>query len=261
VRPSFPRGVNRDLEALEALIADRGVAIGRPLEIMEEIDSTNDAAKRAAKLGAASGALFVAESQTKGRGRQGRTWLGTPGESILASVLLRLSCEPRKLPPITLASGLAVRDALGRGALKWPNDVLIDGRKVAGILVEAIITGSTVDAVIVGFGINVHQRAFPDEIAARATSVAQHAPSPPNRAVILADVLAALDREVSHVAARGLGLIHARLAAADALAGKRVETDDGTQGEAVGIDPDGRLRVRRDDGVVVHLTSGEVHLR
>jgi BirA family biotin operon repressor/biotin-[acetyl-CoA-carboxylase] ligase len=264
MRPSWPRGVNRDLEPLRDLIRDRGVTMGA-LEIVEEIDSTNDAAKRAAKLGAPSGAVFVAESQSKGRGRQGRAWVGTRGESILASVLLRLPCEPRRLPPITLACGLAVRDALRvpRAMLKWPNDVLIDGRKVAGVLVEAIITGARVEAVVVGFGINVHQRTFPDAIADRATSVAVGAgktSAVPDRAVILADVLAGIDREVVHVAARGLGLIHARITAVDALAGKRVVADD-VEGEALGIEVDGTLRVRKADGTIVRLNAGEVHLQ
>ena len=232
---------------------------------MAEIDSTNDAAKRAAKLGAPSGATFVAEVQRSGRGRQGRTWFGARGESILASVLVRLQCEPRNLPPITLACGLAVRDAVARAIttralLKWPNDVLVGGRKVAGVLVEAVIAGKSVEAVVIGFGINVHQRSFPDEIAERATSVAMLAATPPERAEILADVLAGIDHDVAHVAARGLGLIHARITEADALAGRRIQTDEGVRGEALGIDVSGALRVRRDDGTLVGLHAGEVHL-
>jgi len=265
MRSNWPRGVNRDLESLEGQIAARGISIGKPLEVMEEIDSTNDAAKRAAKLGAPSGALFVTESQSRGRGRQGRKWVSTPGESILASVLLRLTCEPRKLPPIALVCGLAVRDAVARAIdgnvmLKWPNDVVIETRKVAGILVEAIVSGSSVEAVIIGIGLNVHQRSFPDELADTATSVASFAKVPADRAAILADVLAGIDREVSHVAARGLGLVHARLTAADALLHKRISTDDGITGVAVGIDLDGTLRVRADDRSVVRLVAGEVHL-
>ncbi len=117
-----------------------------------------------------------------------------------------------------------------------------------------------VEAVIVGVGINVHQRSFPPEIAERATSVALHMAGQPDRAPILADVLAGLDRDIGHVAARGLGLVHARITAADALAGKRVKTEDGASGEALGIDLDGTLRVRKDDGAIVRLSAGEVHL-
>ncbi|HEY2369237.1 MAG TPA: biotin--[acetyl-CoA-carboxylase] ligase, partial [Polyangiaceae bacterium] len=167
--------IGHDWRDLAALIAERGIALGKPVELFDEIDSTNDALKRAAKHGAAHGTLYVAESQARGRGRQGRTWLGERGESILASVLLRIDCEPRRLPPLAIVAGLATRDAIGAGAkIKWPNDVLIDGKKVAGILVEAVLSGARVEAIVVGVGVNVHQRNFPDEIAARATSVTLH---------------------------------------------------------------------------------------
>jgi BirA family biotin operon repressor/biotin-[acetyl-CoA-carboxylase] ligase len=250
-----------DWRSLAAQIAERGISLGKPLELFDEIDSTNDALKRAAKHGAAHGTLYVAESQTRGRGRQGRAWLGERGESILASVLLRLKCDPRRLPPLAIVAGLATRDAIGGSArIKWPNDVLIDGKKVAGILVEAVLSGTRVDAIVVGVGINVHQRNFPDEIASHATSVALHHDGQPDRARILADVLAGLDRDIAHVAARGLGMVHARITAADALAGKRITLEDGTAAGALGIDLDGTLRVKKQDGTIARLSAGEVHL-
>ncbi len=253
--------IGHDWRDLAALIAERGIALGKPVELFDEIDSTNDALKRAAKNGAAHGTLYVAESQTRGRGRQGRTWLGERGESILASVLMRTECEPRRLPPLAIVAGLATRDAIGGAAkIKWPNDVLIDGKKVAGLLVEAVLSGTRVDAIIVGVGINVHQRNFPDEIAARATSVTVHRAEQPERARILADVLAGLDRDIAHVAARGLGLVHARITAADALAGKRITLEDGTEAEALAIELDGTLRVKKSDGTIARLSAGEVHL-
>jgi len=271
MKRDWPRGIGRDYEKLEEEIAARGIAIGKPIELLEEIDSTNDAAKRAAKRDALHGALFVAESQSRGRGRQGRAWIGARGESILASVLLRVKCDARDLPPISLAVGLAARDAVARAIdssaraeIKWPNDVLVAGKKVAGVLVEAVLTGARVDAVIVGVGINVHQRDFPDEIAARATSIALFARDgshgAPDRARVLVDLLEGIDRDVALVASRGLGLVHARFVAADALRGKRVTSEDGTRGEAIGIDLDGALRVKRDDGTIVRLVSGEAHL-
>jgi BirA family biotin operon repressor/biotin-[acetyl-CoA-carboxylase] ligase len=253
--------IGHDWRSLAAQVAERGISLGKPIEFFDEIDSTNDALKRAAKNGAAHGTLYVAESQTRGRGRQGRTWLGERGESILASVLLRVECDPRRLPPLAIVAGLATRDAVGGDAkIKWPNDVLVGGKKVAGILVEAVLSGTRVDAVVVGVGINVHQRIFPDEIAARATSVALHHDGQPDRARILADVLAGLDRDIAHVAARGLGLVHARITAADALAGKRITLEDGTIADALAIDLDGTLRVKKNDGTIAHLSAGEVHL-
>jgi BirA family biotin operon repressor/biotin-[acetyl-CoA-carboxylase] ligase len=253
------------LSHLEALVAERGIALGRPLHVLAETTSTNDEAKRAAKGGAPHGATWVTESQTAGRGRQGRAWASPRGENLLFSVLLRVSCPPARLPPLALVAGLAARDAIARAApgrdvrIKWPNDVVIDRKKVAGVLVEATLQGSLVEAVIVGIGINVHTRDFPEELAPRATSVALVADAPPDRGAILADVLANLDRDCELVAARGLGLVHARLTAADALRGEPVTSESGA-GTAEGIDVDGRLLVRTAEGTLTRWGAGEVHL-
>jgi BirA family biotin operon repressor/biotin-[acetyl-CoA-carboxylase] ligase len=257
-----------DLERAAALLAERGSALGLPLHVLAETTSTNDEAKHAARSGAPHGSTWVAEQQTAGRGRQGRTWESTAGEQILASTLLRTTVAPARLPPLALVVGLAVRDAVARAVrpsakvmLKWPNDVLVDGRKVAGILVEATISGGKVEAAIVGFGVNVHSRSFSREIAARATSIALHADTPPDRGEILADILAGLDRDAEHVLSRGLGLVQARLRQHDSLAGQTIRTEDGTTGVALGIDAEGRLLVRSDaDGIVRPLVAGEVHL-
>ena len=255
-----------DLAHAGELIAARGTLLGRPMHVLATTDSTNDLAKRGAREGAVHGATWVAEEQTEGRGRQGRSWVGVRGESLLFSVLARVTCPPSRLPLIALAAGLAVRDAIARAApaapvlIKWPNDVLVEGRKIAGVLVEAATTGSRVSAVVVGVGINVHTRQFPEAIAPHATSVALCATNPPERGEILADVLATLDADMHLVVARGLGLLRARLEAADALRGKPVRSDSGDQGIAAGIDDEGRLVVRRADGLVTHWTSSEIHL-
>ncbi len=254
-----------DLARVPVLVAERGLALGKPLHLLAETPSTNDEAKRAAKAGEPGGSTWVAESQTSGRGRQGRSWISPRGENLLFSVLLRLTCPPARLPPLALVAGLAARDAIARATpgrdvrLKWPNDVVVDGKKIAGVLVEATLSGSRVEAVIVGVGINVHTRDFPPEIAARATSVALLASHPPDRGEILADALAALDHDIELAAARGLGFVHARLTRADALRGERVTSDAG-EGTAEGIDLEGRLLVRSDDGVLARWSAGEVHL-
>jgi BirA family biotin operon repressor/biotin-[acetyl-CoA-carboxylase] ligase len=259
------RSVLPDLARAPALIAERGLILGRPMHLLPTTSSTNDDAKRGAADGASHGSTWVAEAQTSGRGRQGRSWLATPGESILASVLVRARCPPARLPPIALVAGLAVRDAVARAApearvaIKWPNDVLVDGRKVAGILVEAITVGARVEAVIIGVGINVHSRAFPPDIASRATSVALVSGHPPDRAELLADALAALDRDLHVVMERGLGLFRARFESVDALRGLEVRNDSGEQGVASGVDDDGRLLVRRNDGSFTRWVAGEVH--
>jgi BirA family biotin operon repressor/biotin-[acetyl-CoA-carboxylase] ligase len=148
--------------------------------------------------------------------------------------------------------------------VKWPNDVVVevDGalRKVAGILVEAVGSAKQT-AVVVGVGVNVHTRSFPDELAPIATSVGLLSPpSPPDRATILVDVLVGLGRDLELVAARGLGLVHRRLVAADALRGRAVSTDDGERGTALGIEVDGRLAIDVGAGRVLRVVSGEVRV-
>lgn len=257
------------MAAAAEVVAARGAALGRPLLLLAATTSTNDEARRGAKEGAVHGATWVAEEQTAGRGRQGRVWLSPPGESLLFSVLVREAPSPARLPLVALVAGLAVRDAVARAVpqrpvtIKWPNDVWIGDRKVAGVLVEAISAGGRVEAIVVGIGVNVHTRVFPDEIAPRATSIALALTSganPPERAQILADVLAQLDGDLHVVCARGLGAFRARLEAADALRGRRVRTDANDDGTAVGIDEEGRLLVRRADGALARWISGEVHL-
>jgi BirA family biotin operon repressor/biotin-[acetyl-CoA-carboxylase] ligase len=263
------RGISQDLKDAHALVEARGGALGRPMHVLATTTSTSDEAKRGAKGGAAHGTTWVAEEQTAGRGRQGRTWWAPAGESLLFSTLVRSPYPPSRLPQIALLAGLAIRDAVA-GALadknvrlKWPNDVLIDGKKAAGVLVEAITSGARVEAVVIGVGINVHTRDFPSALAERATSIAlaaRQGAAPPDRAVILADTLAGIDRDLHVVAARGLSLLRARLEAADVLRGRRVKSDGGEEGVGAGIDDEGRLLVVRDDGDVARWVSGEVHL-
>ena len=266
---------SRDLEAARARIALRGLRIGEPLVVLASCASTNDEAKEAARAGAPHGAVWAAEAQTNGRGRQGRVWQSTPGDSLVFSVLLRVACVPARVPQLSLACGIAVRDAVARaigddGAalVKWPNDVLVRGtdgvlRKVAGILVESSVSGARANHVVVGVGVNVHARAFPAELA-HASSVALERAArglsgAPDRAEILTDVLAGLDREVELVAHRGLGPLRTRLATHDALAGREVAVE-GARGVALGIDAEGRLLLRTADGETARVASGEVHL-
>jgi BirA family biotin operon repressor/biotin-[acetyl-CoA-carboxylase] ligase len=255
-----------DLARASEIIAARGARIGKPLHRLDETGSTNDDAKAGARAGEPHGAVWIAERQTRGRGRQGRSWLAAPGEGLTFSVLLRIACPPLRVPPLSLVVGLAVRDAIanvvGEGVgIKWPNDVLIRGKKVAGILVESALAGGRVDYVIVGIGVNVHTREFPEPIREIATSVALASARPPDRGELLGDILAGLDHDIEHAAHRGLGLVHGRLAAHDALRGRSVQSEDGTiAGIAAGIDPEGRLLVEMAGGQIAKITSGEMRL-
>jgi BirA family transcriptional regulator, biotin operon repressor / biotin---[acetyl-CoA-carboxylase] ligase len=256
-----------DLALAAEAIAARGGDLGKPLHLLAITSSTSDEARRAAKAGAPHGATWVAEEQTAGRGRQGRAWVGRRGESLLFSVIVRTRCPPARLPQLALVAGLAVRDAAARALpgvdvrIKWPNDVVVGRKKLAGILVESTLAGRDVEALVVGVGVNVHTREFPEEIAARATSISLLRTGPPHdlRSQVLADILHGLSRDLVLVAGRGLGLVHARLAAADALRGERVASEAGA-GRAEGVDPEGRLLVRTDDGALARWSAGEVHL-
>jgi BirA family biotin operon repressor/biotin-[acetyl-CoA-carboxylase] ligase len=262
--------VRADLTAAPELVRARGGSLGLPMHLLGVATSTNDEAQRGAKAGASHGTTWVAEQQTAGRGRRGRSWVSPAGEGLLFSLLLRLSCPPTRLPPLALLAGLAVREAVLRAApaadvkVKWPNDVVVDGRKVAGVLVEAVTQGSRVEAVIMGIGINVHTRSFPGELADCATSVAlADAGARPDRASLLVDVLASLERELDGVVVGGLGPLRARIDAADGLRGRPVGNDVGESGIASGIDEEGRLVVRLDRkgvGVSARWSAGEVHL-
>lgn len=276
---------SQDLAGAAEVIVARGGSLGLPLVIVAETGSTNDDAKAGAREGAPHGAMWLAESQRAGRGRQGRAWLSTSGENLLFTVLLRLRCMPARVPLISLVAGLAVRDAVARAlgsdadadvVVKWPNDVMVRGpgkalRKVGGVLVESALAGAKVEYVVVGMGINVLGRTLPADVATTATSIAierdaRAALPAMGRAEILADVLGGLERDVELVAHKGLGYVHARLTRHDALRGHAVESvGDGGGGElrgvAEGIDLDGRLRVRREDGTLVHVSSGEMRLR
>jgi BirA family transcriptional regulator, biotin operon repressor / biotin---[acetyl-CoA-carboxylase] ligase len=263
---AIARGVGPDLVRAPALVAERGGLLGRPMWLLSSTSSTNDEAKRAARQGAPHGATWVAEEQTAGRGRQGRTWVSPAGENLLFSVLVRAAIAPPRVPQVALVAGLAVHSAVLAAIaprtpkIKWPNDIVVAEKKIAGVLVEAITTGRRVEAVVIGVGINVHTRAFPDEIEERATSVALWSRDIPDRAAILADTLAAIDADLGLVVARGLPLLRARLQAADGLVGQRVRNDAGDEGVASGIDDEGRLRVKSDDGAVARWAAGEVHL-
>ncbi len=149
--------------------------LGRNWLHLPECASTNDEAASWARGGAPHGAVVVADSQTAGRGRQGRTWHSPPGECLYFSTVLRPSLPVRELPPITLAVGVAVAETVTRFSvtptLKWPNDVLVGKLKIAGILTETASQGERADHVIVGIGVNLNVTSFPADLSPIATSL------------------------------------------------------------------------------------------
>jgi BirA family transcriptional regulator, biotin operon repressor / biotin---[acetyl-CoA-carboxylase] ligase len=227
-------------------------SLGKPYLYAREVSSTMDVLR-----GAPEGAVAVAEHQTRGRGRSGRLWEDEPGLSLLCSVLLRPASG--LLPQLSLVAALATAEALEAAggvpaAVKWPNDILLDGRKVAGILLEA-----RDGAVIVGIGVNVNQGAdeLPAETRLPATSLRLASGIEHDRGAVLAAILAGL--EVAYVTWRETGLeqLLARLEALNALAGTRVRVG-GQVATAGAFAADGRLTVTLESGTTVLVESGEV---
>jgi BirA family biotin operon repressor/biotin-[acetyl-CoA-carboxylase] ligase len=210
------------------------------------VDSTNARARELVGRGAPHGTIVTAAEQSAGRGRQGRTWSAPAGQALLCSVIVR---EPPRLLP--LAAGVAVAEEAGTQAkVKWPNDVLVDGRKVAGILVEGRLQEGW---AVLGMGVNVALREddLPDELRDRAGSLGR---SPEDIESTLEQLL---DRLARWLVAPPRALLEA-LRQRDALLGNPVRWRGG-QGEAGGIDDEGRLVVITDGGKMA-LEAGEVHL-
>jgi hypothetical protein len=158
---------------------------GRQLAWFETLGSTMHEAARMAAAGCSAGTAVVAEEQTAGQGRHGHSWHSEPGAGLYVSVVLRLSLPPDSLPALTLALGLATAEAIARvcdlsADLRWPNDVMIDDRKVAGILVQ--LSDSVAGVAIAGIGVNVNHARFPPELASQATSLGRAAGSVQSRA-------------------------------------------------------------------------------
>ena len=222
-------------------------ALGEPRVHLRRVDSTNQRARELAVAGAPHGTLVTAAEQSAGRGRQGRSWSAPPGRALLMSLLLRE--WPAHLP---LAAAVAVAETVGEvAAIKWPNDVVLFGRKVAGILAEGRPQQGW---MILGIGLNVAVRRedFPPELQETAATMGL---APSAVEPTLTRVLDRLGRWLDAPAAATVAAVRAR----DALAGREVRYANGS-GRARGIDDRGRLVVVRTDGREEALDAGEVHL-
>ncbi|HYQ45892.1 MAG TPA: biotin--[acetyl-CoA-carboxylase] ligase [Polyangiaceae bacterium] len=253
-----------DADRFRAQSRETKPPLGRPLMYEPVTGSTNDDALSAARAGAPHGSVFVADEQTAGRGRRGNAWLAAPGESLLFSVLLRPKLELSQASALTLAVGLALRDAIapqvsGATHIKWPNDLYVNGQKLAGILLESQLQGDRLQAVVVGIGLNVATRDFPPEIAPRATSLALLGAGHVEREPLLQAILNALALRLDRYQQAGVTGILDELNAADALRGKRVRVD-GQEGIGGGLDEQGRLLLRDDVGAVHAIVAGTVEL-
>jgi len=241
--------------------------LGRAWRHLGEVGSTNDEAAAWARAAepAPHGAVVVADAQAAGRGRLGRKWHSPPGESLYVSVVLRPPLAPHRVPPMTLAAGVAVAETLVAfdlvPALKWPNDVQLDGKKVAGILTEMSADLDRVHHLVVGIGVNLNTRAFPEELAAIATSVAAARGAEVARADFAAQLCARLEHWVELFVADGAAAVVAAWKQHARFFGTRVRVTAGrdrVEGVAEDLEDDGALRLRLDDGRTFRVVAGEV---
>ncbi len=256
-----------DLSA-EAIARNLGTRlIARRVSFYDQAASTNDLARESAEAGDPEGTLVIADAQTAGRGRLGRSWIAPPHSSILMSLILRPRLGPSQLARVTMALALATCDGMFSTTglqvqVKWPNDILIRGHKCGGILAEASTTGERVEYVIVGLGLNVNFAAvtvegIPDDATTLSDEVGRVVPRVPLAQAIL--------RATEHY--------YLRMQAGEDLDREwqtrlvtlnqhvRAQTPGGTEeGLAEGIDPEGALLLRRTDGSLVRLLAGDVTL-
>ena len=244
-----------------------GSEMGQDIIHHYRIDSTNTAALDLAQKGAEHGTVVVAEEQTGGRGRLGRTWYSEKLSGLYVSVILRPPFSPAAAPILTLMAGAAAQHALstatGLGVdIRWPNDLLVNGKKVSGILTEMSAELGRLHAVVLGIGINVNHSEMPAELRPTATSLRIESQRIWSRVQILVALLKELERHYHLLLEKGNAAIAERWAAASTYAkGKRVRivtAEAETLATTAGLDPSGGLRVRYDDGREETLVAGEI---
>lgn len=267
----------RLLSSPDALHADDLMArlleprvVGRDIRVFKETGSTNDTIEKIARDGAPEGVVVFAESQTRGRGRLGRSWLSPAGKGLWFSVLLRPNLRPLETTRLTVAAATAIRRAIRTvtrlGAdIKWPNDLLVNGRKVAGILTELSAETDQVRYIILGVGIDVNQAPtdFPDELSEVAGSLSMAAGSVIDRAILATAVLRELDRDYARVCSGEFQAVAEEWESACGTLGRAVRIRIGDrviEGRAESLDPDGALLVRTQHGHLECITGGDLTL-
>jgi len=243
--------------------------VGQALHWYEEVGSTNDVAKELADEGALHGEVVIAERQSAGRGRRGRSWSSPPRKNLYLSVVLRPDLPPARAPEVTLLAAVAVCQAVRRAgvasaAIKWPNDVLASGRKLAGVLTEMAAEVERVQWLVVGIGVNVNAAAddFPDELRELATSLLIERGDPVPRALFAAALLTALEEWLDRHAAEGFAPVRAAWREMSDTLGREVRVRVGSAdlvGLAEDVDETGALLVRTASGLE-RVVAGDVEM-
>jgi BirA family biotin operon repressor/biotin-[acetyl-CoA-carboxylase] ligase len=245
-----------------------GTPFARRIYHFFKVDSTNTVAMHLGEEGEPHGAVVLAEEQTGGRGRAGRSWLSEKSAGIHCTVLLRPSVPPAHAPLLTLVAGLAARDAVAEELdnipdIRWPNDLLVGGRKFSGILTEMHAEPDRMHYAVIGIGINVNQTKMPPELEGVATSLRMETGKIHSRLELLIRLLRYLDRYYNQFLVEGAVPILRRFAEVSSYSqGKRVRITTATEtftGTTAGLESSGVLRVARDDGRGIEpVLSGDV---
>lgn len=254
-----------DIAALRAL--RRGRRFGADIRHFDRLESTNTTARDLARGGVAEGVVVIAEAQSRGRGRLGRSWVSPPYRNLYLSLVLRPDMEPAAAPQLALVAGLATARAIASlgvdAQVKWPNDVLIAGRKVAGILTEMESDGDNLSAVILGIGVNVNLGLdeLPAELRDKAGSVAAALGREVPRHELADRLLSDLEQDYDRFVMHGFGALRDEWNRRSCLNGRRVAVDDcgrRVSGEVVGLGEDGSLELRGAGGERLHVVAGDV---
>jgi BirA family biotin operon repressor/biotin-[acetyl-CoA-carboxylase] ligase len=245
-----------------------GVRFAREIHCFARIDSTNVYARRRAEQGAAEGEVVVADEQTAGKGRLGRAWVSPPRANLYLSLILRPELDPARVPQLTFTAAVALAETVqgfcgASPEIKWPNDILIDGKKLAGILSECSVQSGRVLYAILGIGVNLNypEALMPEEIRTRATSLMAVLDREVDRNLFAALLISRLERCYLDLLTGGFGRMAPRWEGFFKSNGRkvRVETADRTlHGIVRGIDPEGALLVEDDCGTTRRIVAGDV---
>lgn len=234
---------------------------------LEECASTNTLLRDMARAGAPAGSLCLCERQTAGKGRLGRSWHSPAGQGLWLSVLLRPCIRPEDAPLVTLCAAMAmeqaVREVTGLDAkIKWPNDLVLAGKKLCGILLEIGFGGEGIDYIVVGTGLNVRAGAYPAELAHQATSIEDHMAPPPRRE-LLVHYLAALEHIITRLENEGFSALQDGYRARSCTLGSAVHVSGSVDftGVAEAMDDTGALLVRDGEGDLRRVLAGDVSVR
>lgn len=245
--------------------------IGKHVVYHEEVTSTQDVAEELAKQGAADGTVVIAEEQTKGRGRMGRNWVSPAGGGVYLSIILRPNLTPAQVLQIPLIAAVAASKAIKRVTplqpkVKWPNDIILGGRKVGGILTETSAEIDRVNYIILGIGINVNtpRSLLPESVRGLATSLAEECGEYVPRVRFVQHLLTEFEALYHEFLVSGFARVREEWKALDNTIGATVKVSTGTdevEGEALDIDGDGFLLVKTIGGEVKRIICGDVQLR